>query len=134
MFAPYVDFLAIGTNDLAQYTLAVDREDDDVQSLYDPLHPAVLRLIREVVKVGDKTGIPVVLCGELASDARICRLLLGLGLRQLSVHPSALLEVRNTILQTDFSGIARLARRALTHESPAQTQKLLDRLEAMNSG
>ncbi len=134
MFAPHIDFLAIGSNDLAQYTLAVDREDDDVQTLYDPLHPAVLRLIREVVKVGDRTDKPVVMCGELASDARICRLLLGLGLRRLSVHPSALLEVRNAILQADFSGIAKYARRALSHESPLQTQKLLDRLEEMDGG
>lgn len=130
MFAPHVDFLAIGSNDLAQYTLALDRDDDQVQSLYDPLHPAVLRLIREVVMVGERAEKPVVLCGELGSDARICRLLLGLGLRHLSVHPGALLEVRNTILQTNIADIESRARRALRHDSPAQTQRLLRKLEA----
>ncbi|NND61266.1 MAG: phosphoenolpyruvate--protein phosphotransferase, partial [Gammaproteobacteria bacterium] len=128
-FAPYVDYLAIGSNDLAQYTLAVDREDPDVQTLYDPLHPAVLRLIREVVKVGKNTDKPVILCGELASDARVCRLLLALGLRHVSVHPSALLEVRSAIMQTDLSTIESLALRVLQYESPTQTQELLQRLE-----
>ena len=128
MFLPHVNFLAIGSNDLAQYTLAVDRDDDDVQNLYDPLHPSVLRLIYDVIKTGRKAGKPVMLCGELGSDPRICRLLLGLGLRHLSVHPSVLLEVKNAIMQTDASRIEALARRALRSETPAATDTLLDRL------
>lgn len=130
MFVAHVDFLAIGSNDLAQYTLAVDREDDDVQNLYDPLHPAVLRLMVDIIKTGSKAGKPVMLCGELASDPRVCRLLLGLGLRHLSVHPSVLLEVKNTILHTDVAQIAALTRQALRSENPARTEKLLERLAA----
>lgn len=129
-FLPHVNFLAIGSNDLAQYTLAVDREDGDVQNLYDPLNPAVLRLMYDVIKIGRKAGKPVMLCGELASDPRVCRLLLGLGLRHLSVHPSVLLEVKNAILQTDVSRIESLARRALRSENPAWTDNLLERLDA----
>lgn len=128
LIARHVDFLAIGTNDLAQYTLAVARANDDVQYLYDPLHPAVLRLVTEVIRAGEKAGIPVTLCGELASDPRVCRLLLGLGLRHLSVHPSSLLEVKDAILRTTISKITRLARRALVSENRANTERLLDRL------
>lgn len=128
LIVPHVDYLAIGTNDLVQYTLAVAREDDNVQYLYDPLHPAVLRLIADVNACGKKAGKPVVLCGELASDPRVCRLLLGLGLRHLSVHPASFLEVKDAILRTDFSRVATLARRALNCENHTQTEKLLNRL------
>ncbi|MDH3646342.1 MAG: phosphoenolpyruvate--protein phosphotransferase [Gammaproteobacteria bacterium] len=128
MFVPHVDFLAIGTNDLVQYTLAVDREDDEVQYLYDPLHPAVLQLISDVIATGKRADKPVILCGELASDPRVCRLLLGLGLRHLSVHPSSLLEVKDAILRTDISKIASRARKALGCESRGRMERLLDRL------
>ncbi|MBT8132140.1 MAG: phosphoenolpyruvate--protein phosphotransferase [Gammaproteobacteria bacterium] len=124
----HVDFLAIGSNDLVQYTLAVDREDDDVQYLYDPLNPAVLKLISMVIMAGEKAGKPVILCGELASDHRICRLLLGLGLRHLSVHPASLLEVKDVILRTDVSQIAGLAQQALECESRARMDRLLNSL------
>ena len=128
MFIPHVDFLAIGTNDLVQYTLAVDREDDVVQYLYDPLHPAVLKLISNVITAGKRAGKPVILCGELASDPRACRLLLGLGLRHLSVHPSSLLEVKDAILHTDVSRASSRARQALRCDSRARMERLLDRL------
>jgi len=132
LFVRHADFLAIGTNDLVQYTLAVDREDDEVQHLYDPLHPAVLRLIAEVVAAGERAEKPVVLCGELGSDSRVCRLLLGLGLRNFSVHPASLLEVKDTILRTDISKTVSLARRALSSESRARTERLLDRLSVQD--
>ena len=87
-FAEQLDFLSIGTNDLIQYTLAIDRTDDSVAHLYDPLHPAVLQLMRIPSRAGDKAGMPVSVCGEMAGDARLTRLLLGLGLRQFSMHPA----------------------------------------------
>jgi phosphotransferase system enzyme I (PtsI) len=99
-FAQCLDFLSIGTNDLAQYTLAIDRTDDQVNYLFDPLHPAVLRLIHMVIKAGSHNNIPVSLCGELAGDERYTRLLLGMGLREFSMSPSALPEVKQAVLNT----------------------------------
>ena len=92
-FATRLDFMSLGTNDLVQYTLAIDRVDDEVNYLYDPVHPAVLRLIHEVIASGIAAGIPVSMCGEMAGDPRYVRLLLGLGLRELSMQPRSLLEV-----------------------------------------
>ncbi|MDX1514781.1 MAG: phosphoenolpyruvate--protein phosphotransferase, partial [Gammaproteobacteria bacterium] len=97
LFARRLDFLSIGTNDLIQYTIAIDRIDDEVSYLYDPLHPAVLRLIQATIEAGRRAGIPVAMCGEMAGDAVYTRLLLGLGLREFSVHPNALLEVKQAI-------------------------------------
>jgi phosphotransferase system enzyme I (PtsI) len=97
IFARHLDFLSIGTNDLIQYTIAIDRVDDEVNYLYDPLHPAVLRLIRTTIRAGQKTGIPVAMCGEMAGDSRYTRLLLGLGLKEFSVHPNSLLEVKQVV-------------------------------------
>lgn len=96
-FARHLDFLSIGTNDLIQYTLAIDRVDDEVNYLYDPLHPAVLKLIRMTVEAGHAQGIPVSMCGEMAGDPRYVRLLLGMGLRELSMQPNSLLEVKEII-------------------------------------
>jgi phosphotransferase system enzyme I (PtsI) len=100
-FAQCLDFLSIGTNDLIQYTLAIDRVDDEVNYLYDPAHPAVLRLIREVILAGEAEGVPVGMCGEMAGDARFVPLLLGLGLRELSMQPAAILDVREQIRGLD---------------------------------
>ena len=97
IFARHLDFLSIGTNDLIQYTIAIDRVDDEVNYLYDPLHPAVLRLIQTTIRAGQKTGIPVAMCGEMAGDSRYTRLLLGLGLKEFSVHPNSLLEVKQVV-------------------------------------
>ena len=97
IFASYLDFLSIGTNDLIQYTLAIDRVDDSVTYLYDPLHPAVLRLIRMTIQAGQAQRVPVSMCGEMAGDPRYVRLLLGLGLRELSMQPRSLLEVKEIV-------------------------------------
>ncbi|MCU7852227.1 MAG: phosphoenolpyruvate--protein phosphotransferase [Candidatus Thiodiazotropha sp. (ex Monitilora ramsayi)] len=96
-FAKQLDFLSIGTNDLIQYTLAVDRMDEEVNFLFEPLHPAVLYLIQNTINAADQAGIPVSMCGEMAGDPRYTRLLIGMGLREMSMHPSALLETREVI-------------------------------------
>ncbi len=129
-FTKCVDFLSIGSNDLAQYTLAIDRSDDAVQSLYDPVHPAVLRQIIAVIKVGQKSGVPVTICGEMAGDPTMTRLLLGLGLRALSTHPNTLLEIKDIILASDTRKLAPRARRLLYAESPAKAMTMLEHLNA----
>src|SRR5690606_37034685 len=96
-FAEQLDFLSIGSNDLIQYTLAIDRGDHDVANLYDPLHPAVLRLIAHTINAGERAGIPVAVCGEMAGESRLTRLLLGLGLMEFSMHPQQLLDVKREI-------------------------------------
>jgi len=103
LFACRLDFLSIGTNDLIQYTLAIDRVDDAVNYLYDPLHPSVLRLIRLTIDAGAHAEIPVTMCGEMAGDARYTKLLLGLGLKIFSMDPTSILEVKKKILETDLS-------------------------------
>ncbi len=92
-----VDFMSVGTNDLVQYLLAVDRNNDALGDLYSPLHPGVLRLLAHVIGAGEQSDTPVAVCGEMASDARLAPLLLALGLREFSLHPSGLLELRRTI-------------------------------------
>jgi len=95
--ADAVDFMSIGTNDLVQYLLAVDRNNDALGDLYSPLHPGVMRLLAHVIGAGEQTGTPVAVCGEMAGDARLAPLLLALGLREFSLHPAGLLELRRTI-------------------------------------
>ena len=92
-----VDFMSIGTNDLVQYLLAVDRNNDALGDLYSPLHPGVLRLLAHVIGAGERHGVPVAVCGEIAGDARLAPLLLALGLKEFSLHPSNLLELRRAI-------------------------------------
>ncbi|MGQ5521632.1 phosphoenolpyruvate--protein phosphotransferase [Chitinimonas sp. PSY-7] len=104
-----LDFISIGTNDLIQYTLAVDRGDDAVSHLYDPFHPAVLHLIAHVIRCADRKGVPVSVCGEMAGDARMTRLLLALGLRSFSMHPAQLLSVKQVILKSDLTCLSPLA-------------------------
>lgn len=99
-FVQALDFLSIGTNDLIQYTLAIDRADADVSLLYDPMHPAVLRLIAHTINAGERAGKPVSVCGEMAGDARMTRMLLGLGLKAFSMHPQQLLDVKKEIRQS----------------------------------
>ncbi len=103
MFTSRLDFLSIGTNDLIQYALAIDRVDPDVAHLYNPLHPAVLAMLKMTVENAGKAGIPVSICGEMASDYQLTRLLLGLGIRQFSMHPGQLLKVKQEILLSDLS-------------------------------
>ena len=130
IFTRKLDFLSIGTNDLIQYTLAVDRTDDAVSHLYDPLHPAVLSLIAHVLKNAEKSRVPVALCGEMAGDLALTRLLLGLGLRQYSMHSAHLLEVKQRILQTSLSQVKPLALRMLRESDPDRLRVLLDRMNA----
>jgi len=118
-FAQRLDFLSIGTNDLIQYTLAVDRVDDELNYLYDPAHPAVLRLVREVIDAGAAAGIPVAMCGEMAGDLRFIPLLLGMGLRELSMQPAAILDVRERIAELDATQLARTV--AQCFDDPGQT-------------
>src|SRR6185436_3562355 len=111
MLARYAKFFSIGTNDLIQYTLAIDRVDDEVNYLYDPLHPAVLQLIRMTIHAGAQADIPVAMCGEMAGDPRFTRLLLGLGLTEFSMHPASVLEVKRHIIESDIGLLrARVAR------------------------
>jgi phosphotransferase system enzyme I (PtsI) len=98
-FVESLDFLSIGTNDLIQYVLAIDRGDSEVADLYDPMHPAVLRLIAHTINAGERAGKPVAVCGEMAGDARVTRMLLGLGLTEFSMHPQQLLDVKKEVRQ-----------------------------------
>ena len=113
-FASELDFLSIGTNDLIQYTLAIDRTDDSVAHLYNPLHPSILKLIAMTIKAGAKLGKPVSVCGEMAGDARFTKLLLGMGLRQLSMHPSHVLSVKQQVLHSQLGELQTQARRVLS--------------------
>ena len=100
-FAALFDYLSVGTNDLIQYTLAIDRTDESVAHLYDPLHPAVLRLLGDTIRLGHAAGKTVTVCGEMAGDPSLTRLLLGMGLRSFSMHPARILEVKKEVLQSD---------------------------------
>ena len=113
IFANKLDFLSIGTNDLIQYTMAIDRVNDEVNYLYDPLHPAVLRLIQATITAGKKAKIPVSMCGEMAGEKEHTQLLLGLGLREFSMHPATLLEVKEIINKTNISELSELTKKAL---------------------
>jgi len=126
LFAPHLDFFSIGTNDLIQYTLAIDRTDDAVSYLYDPLHPAVLRLISLTIEAGRKARIPVAMCGEMAGDARYTKLLLGLGLREFSMHPATLLMVKRNVRISHAAKLAKLARRALASRDTEAVHELID--------
>lgn len=130
LFLRRLDFLSIGTNDLIQYTLAIDRSDEQVAALYDPLHPAVLMLIAHTLASAEKVGIPVSVCGEMAGDAKLTRLLLGMGLRTFSMHPSQILKVKNRILKANVGELAPNVRKILRLDEPA---KLLEALEKLNA-
>ncbi|MEJ2059204.1 MAG: phosphoenolpyruvate--protein phosphotransferase [Gammaproteobacteria bacterium] len=130
-FAERLDFLSIGTNDLIQYTLAIDRIDEEVNYLYDPLHPSVLKLIHMTLQAGSDAGTPVSMCGEMAGDPRYTRLLLGLGLREFSMQPATMLEVKRVIQNTRIDTLAKPTKRILrTHDS--RTIHAL--LEELNEG
>jgi phosphotransferase system enzyme I (PtsI) len=131
LFLRRLDFLSVGTNDLIQYTLAIDRSDEQVAGLYDPLHPAVLMLLAHTLSSAEKVGVPVSVCGEMAGDPELTRLLLGMGLRIFSMHPAQILEVKNRVLKADVSEIAPNVRRMLRLDEPA---KLREALEKLNNG
>jgi phosphotransferase system enzyme I (PtsI) len=120
IFLKYFDFLSIGTNDLIQYTLAIDRADESVAHLYDPLHPAVLRLVAETIAECHAQGKPVSVCGEMAGDTTLTRLLLGLGLRTFSMHPAQILAVKQEVLRADTARLAGWARQVIDSENPAE--------------
>jgi phosphoenolpyruvate-protein phosphotransferase (PTS system enzyme I) len=119
IFLKYFDFLSIGTNDLIQYTLAIDRADESVAHLYDPLHPAVLRLVAETIAECNAQGKGVSVCGEMAGDVTLTRLLLGLGLRSFSMHPAQILAVKQEVLRADATRLAPWARQVIEAEDPA---------------
>jgi phosphotransferase system enzyme I (PtsI) len=131
LFARKLDFLSIGTNDLIQYTLAIDRVDDSVTYLYDPLHPAVLRLIRMVIEAGQHYQVPVSMCGEMAGDPRYTRLLLGMGLEEFSVPPTALLEVKDVIQRSRICRLTPVVNDLLASDDPAEISALLGALNAL---
>jgi phosphotransferase system enzyme I (PtsI) len=130
IFMRRLNFLSIGTNDLIQYTLAIDRTDDAVAHLYDPLHPAVLALVAGTIQAANRGGMPVAVCGEMAGDLQLTRLLLGIGLRNFSMHPSQLLAIKDTILRTNLGEVQTLAQRVLRASDPVKTRELLARLYA----
>ena len=128
-FAKQCDFLSIGTNDLIQYSLAIDRIDESVNYLYDPLHPAVLKLIHLTLKAGEKANIPVAMCGEMAGDPRYTRLLLGMGLKNFSAHPATLLEIKSIINTCRIDKLEKPIKKILSvTTSPAQIHILVDEL------
>jgi len=132
MFARQVDFLSIGTNDLIQYTLAIDRVDDQVNYLYDPLHPAVLRLIHMTLLAGKKHDTEVSMCGEMAGDPRLTRLLLAMGLNNFSMHPNAILEIKQIINETNLAELPRETLNILNMDNPFEAECLIETINTYN--
>ena len=130
LFTKRLDFLSVGTNDLIQYTLAIDRTDEAVAHLYDPLHPAILSLLSGIFKTAGRAGVPVALCGEMAGDVSLTRLLLGLGLRQFSMHSAHLPDVKQRLLKSNLEEIKPLAQKMLRLSDPEKLRKQLDRINA----
>jgi phosphotransferase system enzyme I (PtsI) len=120
VFLKYFDFLSIGTNDLIQYTLAIDRADESVAHLYDPMHPAVLRLIAATIAEGHAQGKPVSVCGEMAGDVSLTKLLLGMGLRSFSMHPAQILVVKQEILRADTSKLVHWVEQVIADDEPVK--------------
>lgn len=129
MLARHARFFSIGTNDLIQYTLAIDRVDDEVNYLYDPLHPAVLQLIHRTIEAGIGATIPVAMCGEMAGDPKYTRLLLGLGLTEFSMHPASVLEIKRIIVDSDVGRLRRAVRELL---ACTDLQEMRDRIAALD--
>ncbi|NJD35927.1 MAG: phosphoenolpyruvate--protein phosphotransferase [Betaproteobacteria bacterium] len=127
-FLRRLDFLSIGTNDLIQYTLAIDRTDDTVAHLYDPVHPAVLRLISQTIQSAQRVGMPVAVCGEMAGDPKLTRLLLGMGLREFSMHPAQLLEVKQQVMMSDAAQLAVRVSKLLKSDEADKISEQLDKL------
>ncbi|MDO8932312.1 MAG: phosphoenolpyruvate--protein phosphotransferase [Rhodocyclaceae bacterium] len=127
-FLKRLHFLSIGTNDLIQYTLAIDRTDEAVSSLYDPLHPAILRLVAQTIQAANRAETPIAVCGEMAGDPQLTRLLIGMGLRQFSMHPSQILEVKQQVVMADAEQLALKVGRILRLEEPDKIREQVDRL------
>ena len=131
MLGPFLrrlDFISIGTNDLIQYTLAIDRTDGAVAHLYDPLHPAVLRLVAQTIQTAHRHERPVSVCGEMAGDPAFTRLLLGMGLRQFSMHPAQLLEVRQEVVMADTEQLTAKVARLLKSDETDRVRELVEKL------
>ena len=128
VFAKNLDFLSIGTNDLIQYTLAIDRTDEDVAHLYDPLHPAVLHLLAHIIGTANRFGVPISVCGEMAGELQYTRLLLGFGLRQFSMFSAQVPSVKQRVLTTNLPEITSLTQKILRADDPMKIRELLDRL------
>jgi len=131
IFARKLDFLSIGTNDLIQYTLAIDRTDEEVAHLYDPLHPAVLHLLSLVIGTSNKLGVPISVCGEMAGEPVYTRLLLGFGLRQFSMISGQVPSIKQRVLTTSLPEIAALTQKILRADDPMKIRELLERLNTM---
>ena len=131
LFIKRLDFLSIGTNDLIQYTLAIDRVDHEVAHLYDPLHPAILHLLATTISAGAKADVPVAVCGEVAGDTKLTRLLLGLGLREFSMHPAQLLSVKQEILNSDITEIEPQVKKILRLYEPEAIAEAVEKLQAL---
>jgi phosphotransferase system enzyme I (PtsI) len=125
-----LDFLSVGTNDLIQYMLAIDRTDDTVAHLYDPLHPAVLTVLAHIFATAGKAKIPVAVCGEMAGDVALTRLLLGLGLRQFSMHSAHLPDIKQRVLKTSLADTRPIAKKMLRATDSAKLRGMLDKLNA----
>ena len=130
-FVKKLDFLSIGTNDLIQYTLAIDRTDDTVAHLYDALHPAVLQLVVHTIRTATRAGTPVAVCGEMAGDPSLTRMLLGFGLREFSMHPAHLLAVKQQVLKSDLPELQNLVGKMLKTEEPDRMRSLLGKLNSL---
>ncbi len=130
-FVDKLDFLSIGTNDLIQYTLAVDRADEAVAHLYNPLHPAVIRLLAQAIGTATKAGRPIAVCGEMAGEIALTRLLLGLGLRSFSMHPAELLAIKQRVLTSEVAAAKALVDRIRRADSADRVAALVDKLNAM---
>jgi phosphoenolpyruvate-protein phosphotransferase (PTS system enzyme I) len=130
LFAKRLDFFSIGTNDLIQYLLAIDRTDNAVAHLYDPLHPAVISTVAQVIATSNRLGVPISVCGEMAGDPMLARLLLGLGLRQFSMHPAQLLAVKYEVLRSDAVACETQAKKILSAAEPDRIRLLVDRMRA----
>ncbi len=129
-FVKRLDFLSIGTNDLIQYTLAIDRADDSVAYLYNPLHPAVLQLLAQTIKRANRANVPIAVCGEMAGEVGLTRLLLGLGLRQFSMHPAQLLGVKQQVLKTNIPELKILTQKIMLADDSEKIEHLIDRMNA----
>jgi len=127
-FLKRLHFLSIGTNDLIQYTLAIDRADESVANLYDPLHPAVLRLVAQTIQAANRAETAVAVCGEMAGDPQMTRLLIGMGLRQFSMHPSQILEIKQQVVMSDVEQLTLKVGRILRLEEPDKIREQVDRL------
>lgn len=130
-FVEHLDFLSIGTNDLIQYTLAIDRTDDAVAHMYDPLHPAVLKLIAQAIRTANKAKTPIAVCGEMAGELRLTRLLLGFGLRNFSMHPAQLTTIKQRVLTSSITDCETIANRILRTDDPDKIAAALAKLNAL---